>query len=206
MELTLDKHKKIVLATSNAGKIKELAALLQPFNMDVVTQSVFKIEDADETGLTYIENALIKARHAARLSGLPALADDSGLSVQALKGAPGIRSARYAGDNANSDENIEKLLTAMHDIPDDQRQAQFHCVLALLQSADDPTPIICHGTWSGTILRAPRGEHGFGYDPIFYIPSLMKSAAEIEPLLKYTLSHRGVALKKLTSLLADNPC
>lgn len=199
-------HKKIVLASSNAGKIKELSALLQPFNIEVVPQSVFNIEDADETGLTYIENALIKARHAARLSGLPALADDSGLSVRALQGAPGIRSARYAGDHANSDENIAKLLTAMHDIPDDQRQAQFNCVLALLQSADDPTPIICHGTWAGTILHARRGDHGFGYDPIFYIPSLMKSAAEIEPSLKYTLSHRGVALQKLALTFTDNAC
>ena len=194
-------YSKIVLATSNPGKIKELTMLLQPLNIEVIPQSAFAIEDAEEPGLTFIENAIIKARHAARLSGLPALADDSGLAVAALNGAPGIHSARYAGDHVSPKEHIGKLMDAMRDVPDDQRQAEFHCVLALLTSADDPAPIVCHGRWHGLIVREPRGEHGFGYDPVFYIPSINKVSAELESTVKNKISHRGKALQALVAIL-----
>lgn len=197
------KHPKIILASSNVGKINELVTLLQPLNIEVIPQTQFDIADADETGMTYIENAIIKARHAAQLSGLPSLADDSGLSVAALNGRPGIRSARYAGDNANSADNISKLLTDMRDVPDDQRQATFHCVLAFLTSADDPAPIICHGRWHGTILRERHGAGGFGYDPVFHVASENKSAAELDAGVKNQLSHRGIALRSFINLLAD---
>ncbi len=162
---------RIVLATSNQGKLKELTAILQPLGVELIPQSAFNIPDADETGLTFIENALIKARHAAALSGLPALADDSGLAVDALHGAPGIYSARYAGNEKEPKQNIVKLCQELGDLPNEKRGATFHCVLAFLNSADDPVPLICHGTLHGTILTTPRGEHGFGYDPIFYVPS-----------------------------------
>lgn len=196
-------YPKIVLATSNAGKIKELAALLQPLQIEVMPQSHFNISDADETGLTYIENAIIKARHAAKLSGLPALADDSGLSVAALNGRPGIYSARYAGARATSPDNIAKLLAELRDVPDDQRQATFHCVLAFLTSADDPSPLICHGRWHGKILREVSGTGGFGYDPVFYVPTENKSAAELGAELKNQISHRGMALRSFVTLLTD---
>lgn len=196
-------YPQIVLASSNAGKIKELAALLQPLHIEVIPQTQFNIADADETGSTYIENAIIKARHAAEQSGLPALADDSGLSVAALNGRPGIRSARYAGLHAKSDDNIRKLLEEMRDIPDDQRQATFHCVLAFLTSANDPAPIICHGRWHGSILHKRHGQDGFGYDPVFYVSSENKSAAELSAEVKNQISHRGIALRSFITLLAD---
>jgi XTP/dITP diphosphohydrolase len=196
-------YPKIVLATSNAGKINELAALLQPLQIEVIPQSHFNISDADETGLTYIENAIIKARHAAKLSGLPALADDSGLSVAGLNGRPGIYSARYAGARAASPDNIAKLLAELRDVPDDQRQATFHCVLAFLKSADDPSPLICHGRWHGKILREVSGTGGFGYDPVFYVPTENKSAAELGAELKNQISHRGMALRSFVTLLTD---
>lgn len=194
---------KIVLASGNAGKIRELTAMLQPLNIEVIPQSEFNIPDAEEPGLTFIENAIIKARHAAHLSGLPALADDSGLAVTALHGAPGIHSARYAGDHLTPKENIAKLTAEMENVPDDQRQATFHCVLALLNSFDDPAPIVCHGRWHGMILREMHGEHGFGYDPIFYVPSEKKSAAELTPEIKNNISHRGQALRALVKILAE---
>ncbi|TSJ56232.1 XTP/dITP diphosphatase [Atlantibacter subterranea] len=188
---------KVVLATGNAGKVRELASLLRDFGLDIVAQTDLDVESAEETGLTFIENAILKARHAAVITGLPAIADDSGLAVDALGGAPGIYSARYAGVDASDRQNLEKLLVALNDVPDGQRQAQFHCVLVYLRHADDPTPLVFHGVWPGEITRAPAGEGGFGYDPIFYVPSEGKTAAELTREEKSAISHRGQALKQL---------
>lgn len=188
---------KVVLATGNAGKVRELASLLQDFGLDIVAQTDLGVESAEETGLTFIENSILKARHAAAITGLPAIADDSGLAVDALGGAPGIYSARYAGVDASDRQNLEKLLVALKDVPDGQRQAQFHCVLVYLRHADDPTPLVFHGVWPGEITHAPAGEDGFGYDPIFYVPSEGKTAAELTREEKSAISHRGQALKQL---------
>ncbi|GAB51322.1 XTP/dITP diphosphatase [Atlantibacter hermannii] len=188
---------KVVLATGNAGKVRELASLLQDFGLDIVAQTDLGVESAEETGLTFIENSILKARHAAAITGLPAIADDSGLAVDALGGAPGIYSARYAGVDASDRQNLEKLLVALKDVPDGQRQAQFHCVLVYLRHADDPTPLVFHGVWPGEITHAPAGEGGFGYDPIFYVPSEGKTAAELTREEKSAISHRGQALKQL---------
>ncbi|WP_313071340.1 XTP/dITP diphosphatase [Atlantibacter hermannii] len=188
---------KVVLATGNAGKVRELASLLQDFGLDIVAQNDLGVESAEETGLTFIENSILKARHAAAITGLPAIADDSGLAVDALGGAPGIYSARYAGVDASDRQNLEKLLVALKDVPDGQRQAQFHCVLVYLRHADDPTPLVFHGVWPGEITHAPAGEGGFGYDPIFYVPSEGKTAAELTREEKSAISHRGQALKQL---------
>lgn len=188
---------KVVLATGNAGKVRELASLLRDFGLDIVAQTDLGVESAEETGLTFIENAILKARHAAAITGLPAIADDSGLAVDALGGAPGIYSARYAGVDASDRQNLEKLLVALNDVPDEQRQAQFHCVLVYLRHADDPTPLVFHGVWPGEITRAPAGEGGFGYDPIFYVPSEGKTASELTREEKSAISHRGQALKQL---------
>lgn len=158
---------KVVLATGNAGKVRELASLLSDFGLDVVAQTDLGVDSAEETGLTFIENAILKARHAAQITGLPAIADDSGTAVNALGGAPGIYSARYSGEDATDQQNTEKLLHTLRDVPDDQRQAQFHCVLVYMRHADDPTPLVCHGSWPGVITREPAGNGGFGYDPIF---------------------------------------
>lgn len=190
-------NQKIVLASGNAGKIKELTALMQPLHIEVIPQSQFNISDVEETGLTFIENAILKARHASQITGLPALADDSGLAVDALHGAPGIYSARYGG--------FEKLLCDMQNIADDQRQASFYCVLALLQTPDDPAPIVCQGRWHGSILHEPRGTQGFGYDPVFYVPSENMTAAELSPEIKNKLSHRGQALCALLTILTEQP-
>ena len=188
---------KIVLASSNPGKIRELQEMLQALPIEIVPQSALGVSDADETGLSFIENAIIKARHAADITGLPAIADDAGIAVAALDGAPGIYSARYAGTKASSAENIQKLLTALENVPDGQRQACFYCVLAFVNHAKDPTPLICEGVWHGTILREPSGQGGFGYDPIFYVPSEGKSAAELTTAVKNRISHRGLALQSL---------
>ncbi|EOC1312436.1 XTP/dITP diphosphatase [Cronobacter turicensis] len=194
---------KVVLATGNAGKVRELASLLQEFGLDVVAQTELGVESAEETGLTFIENAILKARHAAQVTGFAAIAEDSGLSVDALGGAPGIYSARYAGSDASDQENLEKLLVALHDVPDEQRQAQFHCVLVYMRHADDPTPLVFHGVWSGVITRAPAGQGGFGYDPIFFVPSLGKTAAELTREEKSAVSHRGQALKLLLEAMRN---
>ncbi len=199
----LDNTRRIVLASSNKGKIEELTALLKPLKVEIIPQSAFNIPDADETGLTFIENALIKARHASALSGLPALADDSGLAVDALNGEPGIYSARYGGATLSYPEKIAKLCVDMRDVPDEKRGATFHCVLAFIQSANDPVPLICHGTLHGSILKSPRGEHGFGYDPIFFVPSENKAAAELPPEIKNKISHRARALQQLVTQLPD---
>lgn len=194
---------KVVLATSNAGKVRELAELLKDFGLDIVAQTELGVDSVEETGLTFIENALLKARHAAQISGLPAIADDSGLAVDVLGGAPGIYSARYAGEEATDQQNLEKLLARMESVPAGQRQAQFHCVLVYLRHADDPTPLVCHGCWQGEIAQAPTGEGGFGYDPIFFIPELNCSAAELTKAEKIAVSHRGKALNMLLEALSN---
>lgn len=194
---------KVVLATGNAGKVRELASLLNDFGLDVVAQTELGVESAEETGLTFIENAIIKARHAAQVTGLPAIADDSGLAVDALGGAPGIYSARFAGVDATDQQNLDKLLVELQDVPDNERQAQFHCVLVYMRHADDPTPLVCHGSWQGTIARAPAGSGGFGYDPIFVVPEAGKTAAELTADEKRAASHRGQALKLLLEALRN---
>jgi len=195
--------KHVVLATGNAGKVSELADLLSDFGLTITAQTELGVGSVEETGLTFIENALIKARHAARVTGLPAIADDSGLAVDALQGAPGIYSARYAGEAATDTDNLNKLLTAMQDVPDTQRQAAFHCVLVYLTHAEDPTPIVCYGRWPGMITRQPSGQGGFGYDPIFYVPEQKKCAAEMSKAEKSAISHRGQALKQLMEALRN---
>ncbi|EMO0472224.1 XTP/dITP diphosphatase [Pluralibacter gergoviae] len=192
---------KVVLATGNAGKVRELASLLNDFGLDVVAQTELNVDSVEETGLTFIENAILKARHAAKVTGLPAIADDSGLAVDFLGGAPGIYSARYAGEEACDRQNLEKLLDALKDVPDAQRQAQFHCVLVYMRHAGDPTPLVCHGSWSGVITREAAGSGGFGYDPIFFVPSEGKTAAELSREEKIAISHRGRALKLLLEAL-----
>jgi XTP/dITP diphosphohydrolase len=192
---------KIVFASNNSGKIRELNTLLAEFSIITIPQSKLGVEAVAETGLTFVENALIKARHACAVTGQPALADDSGLVVTALKGAPGIYSARYAGENATDAANIEKLLTAMQNIPEMQRNAAFHCVLVFLLHAKDPTPLICHGVWEGSILAAKQGDEGFGYDPVFYDTNLQKTAAQLPLDIKNRSSHRGKALRLLMTQL-----
>lgn len=187
----------IVLATGNKGKVKELSQLLADQQITIIPQSDFNVPDVSETGTTFIENAIIKARHAAKITGLPAIADDSGLAVDALGGAPGIYSARFSGENATDASNNEKLLTELANVPKQERTARFHCVLAYLRHADDPTPIICHGVWEGEILTAPQGEQGFGYDPLFWLTDLQQTSAQLSRDLKNKISHRGKALTQL---------
>lgn len=194
---------KVVLATGNAGKVRELAHLLADFGLDVVAQTQLGVESAEETGLTFIENAILKARHAAAETGLPAVADDSGLAVDFLGGAPGIYSARYAGVDASDQQNLDKLLVALKDVPQGQRNAQFHCVLVYMRHAEDPTPLVCHGSWPGEIAFAEAGEGGFGYDPIFFVPELGKTAAELTREEKSAVSHRGQALKLLLAAMKE---
>lgn len=190
---------KIVLATGNKGKVAELADKLSSLNIDVVAQSEFDVPEVAETGTTFIENAIIKARHAAKITGLPAIADDSGLEVEALGGAPGIYSARFAGVNANDSDNIDKLLAELGDNPN--RTARFWCVLVLMRHADDPTPLICQGVWQGEILTERQGEQGFGYDPVFFSHEMNCSAAMLDKETKNSLSHRGKALSLLLEQL-----
>lgn len=194
---------KLVLASGNRGKLAELRELLADLDIDLHAQSEFGVSDADETGLTFVENAILKARHAARATGLPALGDDSGLCVDALGGAPGLYSARYAGVHGDAAANIEKLLQVMRDAPDEARTARFVCVLALLRHADDPQPLIAEGVWEGRILRAPRGGGGFGYDPVFFDPERGQGAAELDTAIKNRISHRGVALARLRDKYSD---
>ncbi|MDI6956862.1 XTP/dITP diphosphatase [Pantoea sp. Pa-EAmG] len=194
---------KVVLATGNPGKVRELADLLAAFGLDIVAQTELGVEFAEETGLTFIENAILKARHAAQITGLPAIADDSGLAVDALGGAPGIYSARYAGVDASDQQNLDKLLQALELVPNGERQAQFHCVLVYVRHAADPTPLVFHGSWAGEITRAAAGEGGFGYDPIFYVPALGKTAAELSKDEKRAVSHRGKALTLLLEAMRN---
>ncbi|GAD30820.1 XTP/dITP diphosphatase [Photobacterium leiognathi] len=192
---------KLVLATGNQGKVKEMADLLADFGFDVVAQSDYNVSSVAETGTTFIENAIIKARHAAKETGLPAIADDSGLEVDFLKGAPGIYSARFAGEDASDADNIDKLLAEMKDVPEEQRTARFHCVLVMMRHENDPTPLVCHGSWEGSILTERHGENGFGYDPVFWVPEDQCASAELAPARKKQLSHRGKALQQLFSAL-----
>ncbi|MCG6966893.1 MAG: RdgB/HAM1 family non-canonical purine NTP pyrophosphatase [Chromatiaceae bacterium] len=191
---------RVVLATGNKGKVKEFSELLADQDISVAPQSDFGVPDADETGLTFVENAIIKARNAAMHTGLPAIADDSGIEVDYLNGAPGIYSARYAGDGSSAANNA-KLLAALEGVPTAQRSARFQCLLVFLRHADDPTPIICQGTWEGTILTLEQGDAGFGYDPLFFVPTAGCSAAELPAERKNELSHRGQALRCLLAAL-----
>ncbi len=194
---------KLVIATGNQGKLHELQTLLHDLSIELITQKSLSIRDADETGLTFVENALIKARHAASISGLPALADDSGLCVDVMNGEPGIYSARYAGTGAKDSTNNEKLLHDLLPFRGEQPiKAQFVCVLVFLRHANDPLPIICQGIWHGEILPAKQGDHGFGYDPLFWLPERGCSSAELEPSLKNQISHRGQAMAQLKQALA----
>ncbi|CAH6868894.1 dITP/XTP pyrophosphatase [Vibrio chagasii] len=194
---------KIVLATGNQGKVREMAGILSEFGFDVVAQSEFNVSEVAETGTTFIENAIIKARHAAKETGLPAIADDSGLEVDYLNGAPGIYSARYSGEDATDKQNIEKLLDAMQGVEVAKRTARFHCVLVLMRHENDPTPLVCHGKWEGQILTEEHGENGFGYDPVFFVPEENCASAELDPSRKKQLSHRGKALASLFKALKE---
>ena len=187
---------KIAVASSNRGKLEEIREILGE-EFELIAQGDLGIEDADETATTFVENALLKAKNAARVSGLPAMGDDSGLCVDALNGAPGLYSARYAGEHGNAAANIAKLLDAMRDVEDEKRTAHFHCSIVVVTHADDPAPIIAEGRWDGRILEAPRGDRGFGYDPIFFDPALNAGAGELDPAVKNRVSHRGQALENL---------
>ncbi len=194
--------RRIVLASSNAGKLREFAAMLADSDVEIVAQGSLGIADAEETGLTFVENALLKARHATRASGLPALADDSGLCVDCLHGAPGLYSARYSGRHGNATANNDKLLHELDGVPHEQRSAFFICVLVLLQHADDPAPVITEARWHGHILSEGRGSGGFGYNPVFLPEGHQLSVAEMDDALKNRLSHRGQALAQLHARLA----
>lgn len=192
---------RIVLATSNPGKVRELQEMLQSRGVEILPQSAFTRESAEETGLSFVENAILKARHAARLSGLPAIADDSGIEVDALQGAPGIYSARYAGVRATDEQNLRKLLDEIRNVPTQQRTARYQCALAFMRWALDPSPIVCQASWEGVLIDTPRGAGGFGYDPIFELPDRRLTVAELTPSEKNLLSHRAQALRELIGKL-----
>jgi XTP/dITP diphosphohydrolase len=194
--------KKIVLASNNQGKVREIGQLLADLDMEVVPQSKFGVTDIEETGLSFVENAILKARNASQTTGLPAIADDSGLEVDALKGAPGIYSARYAGLGASDSDNLQKLLAELHKLGEVPRTARFQCLMVYVRHGQDPTPLICQGTWEGIIIDTPQGDNGFGYDPIFYVPTDECTAAQLPPARKNALSHRGQALACLLDKLA----
>ncbi len=192
---------KIVLASGNTGKLQEFQQLLSGCGFDVAPQSDFDVPEAEETGLSFVENAIIKARNASQHTGLPAIADDSGLEVDALNGQPGIYSARFSGPNATDETNNTKLLSELVGIPKHQRSAHFQCLLVFIRHATDPTPIICQGSWDGEILFESHGTNGFGYDPLFWVPDCGCSSAELEPSIKNTISHRGRAMEILLDRL-----
>jgi len=187
---------KIVLASGNKGKLREFAQLFAPFDIEVVAQSYFDVLEVEETGLSFVENAIIKARNACEHTGLPAIADDSGIEVDYLLGAPGIYSARYAGENASDQDNITALLAALTGVPDRERSARYQCLLVMMRHSKDPTPLICQADWQGRILHAPMGDSGFGYDPIFWVPELQCTAAQLSSAQKHAISHRGKAIQK----------
>jgi XTP/dITP diphosphohydrolase len=193
---------RIVLASSNPGKVREFNELLASSHIQVIAQSEFGAPDVEETGLSFVENAILKARNAAEHTGLPAIADDSGIEVDALNGAPGIYSARYAGVGASDAENLEKLLADLREVPEAERTARFQCLMVHMRHGRDPTPLICQGTWEGWILFEPVGDNGFGYDPVFFVPDAGCSSAQLAPEVKNRLSHRGQALRKLVAALA----
>jgi XTP/dITP diphosphohydrolase len=192
---------KLVLASNNKGKLKEFQAIFSAAGIEVEPQSLYNVEDAEETGLSFVENAIIKARHACTVTGLPALSDDSGLEVDALQGQPGIYSARFSGANATDATNNAKLLELLRDTPDADRTARFHCVLVLMRHAADPVPLVFHGQWEGVILHQPSGTNGFGYDPLFFANEQQQVSAELEPAVKNRVSHRGQAVNQLLHYL-----
>ncbi|MCB2427617.1 RdgB/HAM1 family non-canonical purine NTP pyrophosphatase [Methylophaga pinxianii] len=187
---------KIVLASGNIGKLRELSQILSPLGLKLIAQSDLNVPEAEETGLSFVENAIIKARNAALFTGLPAIADDSGIEVDALHGAPGIYSSRYAGPAASDTDNINALLDAMKAVPETERTARFQCVVVFMRHAEDPTPLICQGSWQGQILQSPLGDEGFGYDPIFWVSETDCTAAELSPEQKHAISHRGKAMRQ----------
>ena len=193
--------KRVVLASANPGKLEELAVLLNDLCIDLVAQSSYHVASVEETGQSFVENAILKARYAARVTALPAIADDSGICVDVLQGRPGIRSARYAGPGASDADNISKLLAAMESVPDPRRSARFECVIVFLGHPDDPTPLICHGSWRGHILTESRGTNGFGYDPVFFVPETGCACAELDTATKNCLSHRAQASRQLVERL-----
>jgi len=190
---------KIVLASGNKGKLREFAQLLAPLNIDIVPQSEFNVVEAEETGLSFVENAIIKARNACQQTGLPAISDDSGIEVDALRGEPGIFSSRYAGADATDQDNIDALLSALVEVPETERSARFQCVVVYMRHAEDPTPLICQGTWHGQIMMQQSGDGGFGYDPIFFVAETETSAAELSSEQKHAISHRGQAMRSFIS-------
>ena len=193
--------KKFVLASNNKGKLREFNDMFASMSINVLPQSEFNIEEIEETGLSFVENAILKARNAALHSGLPAIADDSGIEVDALQGAPGIYSARFAGVGASDTDNLKKLLKELEGVPTAERSARFQCLLVYMRHVNDPTPIICQGTWEGVILEAPQGENGFGYDPVFFVPEKNCSSAKLDADVKNSMSHRGKALQLLSKKL-----
>ena len=195
--------KRVVLASGNKGKLREINQLLEGLHITAVPQTQLGVTDVEETGLTFVENAILKARHAAQLTGLAAIADDSGIEVDALHGEPGIYSARYSGVDASDADNLRLLLDKLRDIPEAQRSARFQCLMVYMRHGKDPTPIICQGTWEGRILFESVGDNGFGYDPVFYVPEETCSAAQLPSEVKNRLSHRGQALRKLMDALAN---
>jgi XTP/dITP diphosphohydrolase len=192
-----------VLASGNAGKLAEMRSLLAELDIELIAQSEFDVPDAEETGIGFVDNALLKARHAAAHTGLPAIADDSGLAVDALDGAPGVYSARYAGTHGDDAANNAKLIAALEGLAEDRRGAAFHCCLAATRSAEDPVPVIAHGSWRGRILDAPRGDGGFGYDPLFWVAEENASAAEMPSARKNQVSHRARAMQRLLDQLRE---
>lgn len=199
----LDSKKSIVLASSNVGKLREIQAVLVDLPYTLHPQSEYGVGDVEETGLSFVENALIKARHAAQQTGLCAMADDSGIEVDYIKGEPGIYSARYAGQPCDDQANNKKLLAALNGVPFEQRTARFQCVIVLLRHANDSMPLICSGTWEGNIVESPVGSSGFGYDPLFYVPTHQCTSAELAPEVKNKLSHRGQALQQLSQKISN---
>ena len=195
---------RIVLASNNPGKVREFNQLLSDTALEVVPQSTCSVPEIEETGLTFVENAILKARNAAQHTGLPAIADDSGLEVDALDGAPGIYSARYAGAGASDRDNLEKLLDALREVDEQRRSARFQCLMVYMRHGQDPTPRIFQGTWEGRILRTPRGSGGFGYDPVFLVPDINRASAELAPDVKNRLSHRGQAIRQLVASLRSH--
>lgn len=190
---------KIVLASGNKGKLKEFSELFAELDTEVIPQSTFNLVEAEETGLTFVENAIIKARHACELTGLPAISDDSGIEVDALNGQPGIYSARYSGPDATAQKNLQALLNALIDTPEEKRTARYQCVIVFMRHAKDPTPLICQASWEGTLLTAPKGDGGFGYDPIFWVEAYQCTAAELTAEQKHAISHRGKAIRQFIS-------
>ncbi len=195
------KGNKVVLASSNAGKLREFTRMLSDVHFDIIPQSEFKVSDAIEDGLTFVENAIIKARHAAKHTGLPALADDSGIEVDALMGRPGIYSARYAGEHGDDEANNDKLLEELADVAEEARTARFRCCIVYMRHAEDPSPLIADASWEGRILFERSGDNGFGYDPLFYVPTHHTSSAELDPDEKNRISHRGIALRDMLQQL-----